>query len=155
MSFFPRTVQAWNALLPDIQELDSLWVFKARVSFKFNHVGPVCEVAFNLYTCLMDYGTSRPLTNLAPSKLSPHMIKDRIRPLQTRPSTEIWFRRLASFIIHANHWLKTLVPIKTYADNICFDGYWHFMMLTLSIFVKERVSRILRYVYSNVHERST
>ena len=46
------------------------------------------------------------------------------------------------------------MPIKTYADNVCFDGYWHFMMLTLSIFVKERVSRILGYVYSNVHERS-
>ena len=55
----------------------------------------------------------------------------------------------------ANHWLKTLVPIKTYADNACCDGYWHIIMLMLSIFVKERFSRILEYVYSNVHERST
>ena len=32
MSFFPRTVLDWNALPPDIQELDSLCAFKARVS---------------------------------------------------------------------------------------------------------------------------
>ena len=32
MSFFPRTVRDWNALPPDIQELDSLCAFKARVS---------------------------------------------------------------------------------------------------------------------------
>ena len=39
--------------------------------------------------------------------------------------------------------------------NGCCAGYRHFMMLALSIFVKERFSRILRYVYSIVHERST
>ena len=32
MSFFPRTVRDWNALPPDIQNLDSLCAFKARVS---------------------------------------------------------------------------------------------------------------------------
>ena len=32
MSFFPRTVLDWNALPPEIQELDSLCAFKARVS---------------------------------------------------------------------------------------------------------------------------
>ena len=32
MSFFPRTVRDWYALPPDIQELDSLCAFKARVS---------------------------------------------------------------------------------------------------------------------------
>ena len=32
MSFFPRTVRDWNALPPDIQELDTLCAFKARVS---------------------------------------------------------------------------------------------------------------------------
>ena len=50
---------------------------------------------------------------------------------------------------------NTIVPIKTYADNACCDGYWHFIMSMLSIFVKERFSRILEYVYSNVHEHST
>ena len=32
MSFFPRTVRDWNAFPPDIQELDSVCAFKARVS---------------------------------------------------------------------------------------------------------------------------
>ncbi len=32
MSFFPRTVRDWNALLPDIPNMDSLCAFKARVS---------------------------------------------------------------------------------------------------------------------------
>ena len=39
--------------------------------------------------------------------------------------------------------------------NACCAGYLHFMMLTLSTFVKEGFSRILRYVYSNVYEHST
>ena len=33
--------------------------------------------------------------------------------------------------------------------------YGHILILTMSAFVKERFSRILRYVYSNVHECST
>ena len=55
---------------------------------------------------------TRPLTNSAPNKLGPHIFGDRIRPLQTRPPTEIWLRRLASLIIHVNHRFKTIVPIK-------------------------------------------
>ena len=40
MSFFPRTVRDWNALPPDIHE--------PGCQVTVNHVGPVCEVAFNL-----------------------------------------------------------------------------------------------------------
>ena len=81
-----------------------VWVWNPRFRFRDNSapnkLGP---------------GQTRPLTKSAPNKLGLHIFGDQIRPLQTRPPIEIWFRRLASFIIHANHWLYTLVPIK----NVC------------------------------------
>ena len=67
---------------------------------------------------------TRPLTKSAPNKLGPHIFGDQIRPLQTRPPTEIWFRRLANFIIHANHWFKPVVPIK----NVCRHEIMHVVM---------------------------
>ena len=36
--------------------------------------------------------------------------------------------------------LRYSTVLKTYADNACCVGYWQFMMLTLSTFVKERFS---------------
>ena len=83
---------------------------------------------------------TRPLTNSAPNKLGPYQTRPpyiwgpNSTPTNSAP-TEIWFRRLASSIIHVRHRLKTLVPIKNTCMmeiNACCTGYWHFMIMTLS-----------------------